>query len=190
MPLSGGASSSEIHLFAYLACLLSLYNSEPVSTWGYRFAGTKEGAPFSPDIAQAISLLYTSGNTTEKANLYTITGIGLIEYEDLSVLSQNTRRDMYVEGACSATYALPIGLVRQALLQEPVLRRATTLSTARQLLELADLSTLYAQFDSLSRAIGVDTSELMVPAVTWLTYLLRTAKNATDAKDLEDPSRA
>ena len=52
---------AEIHAFAYLACLLSLYRGQPVSDWGYGFAGTRDGSPFSPEIEGAVRAMASTG---------------------------------------------------------------------------------------------------------------------------------
>ncbi len=41
-------AEAEVHLFAYLSCLLSLYSGQPVGDWGYDFAGTTTGSAVDP----------------------------------------------------------------------------------------------------------------------------------------------
>lgn len=53
--------AAEIYVLAYLAALLSLYRGQPVADWGYGFAGTREGSPFSPEISEAIRALTSAG---------------------------------------------------------------------------------------------------------------------------------
>src|SRR5690348_16067138 len=52
---------AEIHLFAYLACLLWVFREKPVADWDYAFVGTDLGAPFSQDIAEAIKAMVGRG---------------------------------------------------------------------------------------------------------------------------------
>ena len=40
----GTVVGPEVHLFAYLACLLAVYRGWPSADWGYRFACTDNGA--------------------------------------------------------------------------------------------------------------------------------------------------
>jgi hypothetical protein len=46
-------SVQELHLFSYLACLLALFEGRPVADWGYRFALTSKGYPFSAEFEAA-----------------------------------------------------------------------------------------------------------------------------------------
>ena len=106
-------------------------------------------------------------------NYYQVSERGLREIQFLRSLKQNTQRDVYLEGACSSLIALPVGVIRDALLNEPELKQAASLPTARWLLEPAKEKSLYDEFHQLKSAIGVEVKDLIVPAIAWLTYLGR-----------------
>lgn len=173
-PTFGNIMFSEIHLFSYLSCLLSLYKGRPVSEWGYNFAATKEGSPFSPQLASAIEQLSAAGLLTGAPALR-LSEIGRSEYQFLRTLSIASR-EVYLSSASASILALPVGGIRTALSQEPALRRVSSLTTTRQLLDNADTYALYDQFQVLSEAIGPNIHELMIPAIVWLTYLLGVAQ--------------
>lgn len=173
---SGDFAAAEIHLFAYLACLLWLYKKRPVADWEYLFAGTKDGSPFSPDINKALYLQSSSGFIEQFGYYLQITDIGLEEYALLRSLSQNSKRETFIDGACSSILALPIGTIREAIFQEPELERVSKSPRAELLLDDRRVEGLYAQFETLSATIGVDVENLMVPAVVWLTYLSQIAE--------------
>lgn len=183
-PLNG-VTAPEIHLFAYLACILSLYGERPVDDWAYTFAGTASGSPFSPAISDAIETLERSGFIQQSDDVFTLTTLGTNEYELLRTLSQNAWREAYLTGACDSVLALPVGVLRDALSREPALERAAQLERTRQLLEDADLKSLYDQFDVLSEAIGVKITELMVPAVAWLSYLSQVPRQNSQKMSLQ-----
>ncbi|MBK7829706.1 hypothetical protein [Nannocystis sp.] len=168
-----GVRQPEVHLFAYLACVLSLYDGKPVADWGYLFAGTANGSPLSPALDASIEQLEASGMLSVTDDLLTLSEIGKQEYGIQQGLSQNAWREAYLTGACDSVLALPVGVLRDALSRESALDRAAQLATTRALLEDSDLQTLYDQFGALSEAIGVQVKELMIPAVTWLSYLSR-----------------
>ena len=180
-PTVGRVLPSEVHLFAYLGCLLSLYSGHPVADWGYAFTGTIEGSPFSAAVNEAVGVLRSSSDL-----LSDLTGLGLsesgrAEYDLLRTLPRNASREEFVLGACSSVLALPVPLVRSAMQQEPALRRVTALAASRPLLEGVDLDALYEQFQALASVIGTEISDVMVPAVAWLTYLVRTAAGESRA---------
>lgn len=166
----------ELHLFAYLACLLSLYRGNAVSDWGYGFAGTRNGSPFSPEIGSAQQRLVSLGLLSYKKDYLTISEVGREEYKELRRLSQNALREPYVEAACSSVLALPVGLIRTALSEEPMLRPSAQLASTRPLLAGPGLVLLHEQFEILSAAVGVEVRDLLIPAAVWLTYLSRVAE--------------
>jgi hypothetical protein len=172
-------AQTELHLFAYLACLLSVYKQRPVTEWGYSFYGTRSGIPFSPEIDSAISELTIAGLFDANGEYLKVTGYGQEEYELLRGLSQNSIRESFIEGACSSILALPIGTIRDALSKEPEIGYAIRVQATRRLLEDGPgLELLYSHFASLSNAIGVEVDDLMLPAVLWLTYLSQVAKTS------------
>ena len=174
-------AEAEIHLFSYLGCLLSLYRQRPVSDWNYKFTGTKNGSPFSTEINEAFKQLYISGFLEIKDEYYKLSDKGLGEYNLLKSLTQNANRDVFIDGACASLLSLPVGFIRNALSNEPEIKRVFALSTSRWLLEEERVESLYEQFASLSAAIGIEIKDLMVPAIVWLKYLTRTSENLQPA---------
>lgn len=171
-------AAAEAHMLAYLACLLSLYRNQPVSDWGYGFSGTRNGSPFSFDLNAAFDALRSAGLVAAQGDYFTLTTDGEHECAELSVLSMNQERIECLDGACSCLLTMPIGIVRNALLQEPMLRPVAHLTDARPLLEGPGLELLYEQFKELSAAIGVEVVDLMVPATVWLSYLAGVARSS------------
>ena len=168
--LLGTIAIGELHLFSYLSCLLSLFEKRPAADWGYAFAGTQSGSPFSPEIESAVAYLKRDGLLTGDAEYVALTDQGRNLYRSIEPFSENKRRARFVEAACSSALAVPVGMVRYALSQEPVLRAAATGST-RALEEGPGLQALYEQFGALATAIGFEAQDLMVPAVVWIKYL-------------------
>lgn len=171
-------AEAEVHLFAYLGCLLSLYRKQPVSDWGYGFSGTRNGAPFSVELNDSMAALRSAGMVTTEREYLNLTEPGKLECDGLSQLSINHERIGCLEGACGCLLTMPVGVVRDALFQEPMLKPAVRLSDARPLLERPGLTLIYDQFSELSDAIGVHVSDLLIPATVWLTYLSRTTPDS------------
>lgn len=167
---------AEIHVFAYLACLLSLYRAQPVSDWGYGFAGTRDGSPFSPEIEVAVRALAATGYLHFLDDEISITDSGRAELAAWQGLSQNRERITYLEPACSSTLTMPVGVIRHALSQEPTLRPTSRLTTTRRLLEGPYLPRLYEQFAVLGRTVGVEQQDLLIPATVWLGFLWRASE--------------
>ena len=163
-------TEAEIHLFSYLGCLLSLYEKRPAADWGYGFSGTRNGAPFSLELHNATKALQTAGYITAEEEYLKLTADGQEELEELGKLSINHERISCLNGACSCLLTMPVGVVRDALFQEPMLRPSIRLNDARPLLEGPGLPLLYAQFAELSDGMGVHTTDLLIPATGGLSF--------------------
>jgi hypothetical protein len=175
---TGSFTVPELHLFAYLACLLWLYRKRAVTDWGYPFVGTELGAPFSQDIDDAVKLLLERGyllRIQERLFMSKIAGKSLEEFGNLDL---NQDRGECLRAACASTAAFSIGMVGSALSQEPDLKRARTTPLNRVLLEDSARDQLYTQFDCLRSALRSDAiqfqdEDLRMPAVLWLAALYR-----------------
>jgi hypothetical protein len=178
-PILGNVAVGEVHLFAYLSCLLSLYRSRPIAEWDYKFAGTREGSPFSSDVEAALGALIRGGLLLEKDDFLQISERGQDEFELLESLEINRIRLQFLDGACNSVLALPVGIIRDAVANDPGIRPAKVLSATRPLLDESSTDEFYVAFAALSKAVGVDITDLMIPAVIWVRYLAEHAA-ATD----------
>ena len=167
----GNFSIPEIHLFSYLACLLSLYKGRPVSEWNYDFSITLNGYPYSADLDSSIKNLIDSGYFKAQNRYIEIAAAGEKVYYDLMNLTLNSNREPFIDGACASVLSLPIGVIRSAISQESEIDTAIALSQSRKLLTDAGLTILYDQFKALSSVISLDIEDLMVPSVVWLSCL-------------------
>lgn len=166
----GGCSSPEIHLFAYLACLLTLFDREPISNWGYGFIVTENGNPFGLEIEKGVNLNVSRGNLEEVDGLYTLTKRGKGEYSLLSSLGNFVRREKYLEGSCSSLAPLPLGYVRQGIKSDEAIRSAIKLEQTNLLFTEASLSIMYTEFAEILDVIGSKTSNLIIPSSIWLSH--------------------
>jgi hypothetical protein len=164
----------EIHLFAYLACLLWMFRQRPVSDWEYSFVGTELGAPFSRDIDEALKELLDRGYLRREPG-YGVRWTRHVKdtLRELLALSLYQDRRECLEAACSSIAAFSVGMVNAALANEPDLSRSKALPSTRQLLEESATSQLYIQFEALRIALSGRTADLRLPAVVWLSALYR-----------------
>jgi hypothetical protein len=166
-------SVQAIHLFTYLACLLWLYRERVASDWGYVFVGTEFGAPFSQEVDTALQKLLEHGYFRKVNDHVCLTNLAGRLLNDFSALTINQDRAECLRAACSSTTIFSVGMVSNALEKEPDLMRAKALPANRLLLEDSARSQLYAQFDTLRKAIGQRSKDLRLPAFVWLTALYR-----------------
>ncbi|MCX6842168.1 MAG: hypothetical protein NTX53_07810 [candidate division WOR-3 bacterium] len=174
----GGFAAAEVHLLAYLACLLSLYKGAPASDWGYGFVGTSLGAPYSQGIDSAIRALVDRNLFVESAYVLHTTEQSTRHLTELRTLSIYDDRALCLQGACASVFALPSGLIRTALSREPELQRAAELRSTRYLLDDPGLALLHDELDLLARELGSRQVDLRLAALVWVTALAKDA--ATD----------
>jgi hypothetical protein len=168
----GAIAISEVHLFSYLACLLSLYRGWPVADWNYRFAATENGSPYSAAIEDAVHCLVREGFLDlSNSRFVSINNDGHVEHAELAQLSRNKERDEFLDGSCSSALAIPIGVIRSTVTTDHDMRLASRLGKTRELLSDPAVDGLHSAFSALSSQIGIDVRDLMVPAVLWLCYV-------------------
>jgi len=170
----------EIRLFSYLACVLSVYDRHPASTWGYSFFATRDGSPFSSDLnnalEQCITLRYLTSDETSQERVFSLTDEGSESLYGLRTLTRCQSRGVFIEASCSSALAIPSGLVRRAITPEPDLRAARALNSNRSLLQedSGSYEILSEQLAALRDAVGREDSDLLVPALAWIKFHLGT----------------
>lgn len=164
----------ELHLFSYLACLVSVYDRKPTDAWSYEFVATPAGAPFAEALAQETDRLRAAGHLLDAGPLLVLSGRGQAELPILGGFSFTRERTPYLEAACSAASLLPLPTVANAVSQEPGLRHALSAEATRHLLGDAELTLVDEQFGAVTEALAERSGErrdLLVPTALWLSYL-------------------
>lgn len=173
----------EAHLYAYLGCILGLFKGQAVGDWGYPFAVTSEGFPFSVQFEMARSMVVARGLVDED-------GAGLMgarrhelaaEIDSLLTLGSWTDRRQWLRAATQCALALPVGSIRHAIGLTPGLAASVRLGQRRHLLQADDIDLLYEEYGIVSSVLGADVKDLLSPAVIWLSArILRTEDAAVD----------
>jgi hypothetical protein len=162
----------EMHLFSYLGCVLALFQGLPIAAWGYQYAVTSEGFPFSAEFEEARKSIVLAG-------LAEFDEQGLLQprQPDLSheletILSLGhwaSERRPWLRTATECALALPMGSIRYAINQTPGLAMPIKLGQARKLLDTDDVSLLYDEYKIVSTVLGADAEDTLSPAVLWLS---------------------
>ena len=163
-----------MHFFSYLGCILALYQGNPVTEWGYRFAVTTEGFPFSGDFECARRLLERRGIVTSDAEgwLEDVSEEAFAEFTNLSGIPSFARRSGWVKSALECTLALPIGSIRSAVGSLPAIRTASILAQNQALFDEDEIELLYSEFRLLEEAFADGVADPLSPAVIWLSARL------------------
>ena len=171
----GPVTPGEVHLYCYLACLMFLYRGHPISDWGYAFAATESGAPFSFALDTAIDSYARVGFFEHLDGLMSVTESGMQEYQDLSSMETLDARLAFLEPACSSALAVPVGLVRAAVHVDSNISSSINLKANRHLFDTTSLSQLEEQFQALRAVLGDEHGDLLSPLVTWVSYFSQQA---------------
>lgn len=167
---------TEIHSMAYLAQLLSVYDGQPASCWGYGFTHHRLGGPYALDLAAALQRLAAYGYVEEKqttlgAAAFEVTESGIMRTKQLTVLGRLRTRVPYISSACDVALGRPLPHAVLALQAEPLLRSALQAKRTEQLLPDSPATGLYEQFELLKSKLAPRTLDLWIVALAWVDYL-------------------
>lgn len=166
-----GFKLEEIHLFSYFSSFLYCYAGNPIATWQHRYIAAN-GYPFSDSINEAIVRHIQNGLFEDKGEYYTITGRGVEEFNKFKVQTLFIKREEILNAACTTSILIPYSQTVRALLNEPDFKQAEKLQNNPWL----DQMSFYPQFKEISEAVGVQTQDLIIPAVTWINFLTEKEK--------------
>lgn len=169
-----GASRMDIQRISFLSCLLSIYQSKPVSDWGYRFANTGSGTPFSDQLHEALVRLLSMGRLVDTESRLRISNSGREMLRTLSRLDMSASRAPCLDAACASMLAVPRATLADGIDHEPTIAASHIRSSATLLLEEPYVQTLHEHFATLSKVLPPDSVDLFSPSVLWLSYMSQT----------------
>ena len=166
-------TKGEIHLLAYLASLLSLYarRGEGASDWGYSFAATPGGTPFSESLQVEIDDLTSRGAFTSAGTTVQLTQAGRFLQQTLANLDLVQERFECIDSASATLCALPVGMVRAAFAQDPEATVVADHQRSRNLASENAMARLYSEFDAVAEVLETARGSLFAASILWLTYL-------------------
>lgn len=173
-PALGSVGRLEIQRAAYLACLLAVYDGQPIAEWGYRFARTEFGTPFSAGINDALDTLTSAGHLSEFENRFSLTDAGKTLRDALFNMGSQSERRRFLSAACGSALIVPPATFSESLENEPTMRRALQRESGGGLLDGPALQLLYEQFAMLTEVVGTERGgDLLTSSVVWLSYMAK-----------------
>jgi len=161
---------SEVHLLAYMSCLLHLYAGGSIADWGYTFYGTIDGAPFSDELELSFQSLIESRLISPSGEGFmAIEGLGRIA-SAYSLMETLRVRHKCISASIATIQYFGSGVVREALEQEPVLSKARKAGTERRLFAEGGLDSLYFHFQFIRDRLG-NHDDLRFPGILWVGSL-------------------
>lgn len=166
---------SEIQFLAYLSCLISLYDKNPISFWKYQFIKNENSSPYSLDIHSSMNFLNQNSYIEETTPYYyVISEKGLIQLSFFETLRSFNLRKKYLEIVCKSLSIIPLNLIKESIKEEPIMKSAFHSTGKRFLLDkdTPAMKALYGDFSNLYSALGNEyNNNLLAPAIVWLQSL-------------------
>ncbi len=184
----GGVTQLEIQRIAFLSCLLSIYTAQPVSDWGYKFANTGTGLPFSEHLVRAGDFLIETAALRDNGDRLKITPRGKELLARLSQLQSMVPRMPCVCAAAASLLAVPNSVMADGLQQEPTTVASQLRDSPTMLLDEPHLQTLHDHFDALATVIPRGDKDLLSPAVLWLSYMAHVNASGDGSQDSDERS--
>lgn len=164
-------SVNEVHLYSYLGCVLALFKGKPVADWGYPYAITSEGFPWSAEFDQAREALCANGliDVDDRGMLSARRPELTAELATVMSLGSWSERRPWLRAAVECALALPVGSIRHAVSRSPGVATPFLLGQRGRLLEPADATLLYEEYAVVSEVLGAGAQDVLSPAVIWLS---------------------
>lgn len=167
-----GFKRQEIHLFSYFSSLLFVYSGKPVSDWQHKYI-VVDGYPYSANINDAIDRHIANNLYEDRGEFYCMSVRGSDEFAKFKSMSTFAYREEFLNAACTTSILLPYTETMRALLNEPELKKVEELKNNSWLEQM----NIYPKFQEISQAVGIHTDDLLLPAVTWVKYLIAKKDN-------------
>ena len=177
--LVDGFARPELHLFSYASCLLSLYEGQPAADWGYEFVSTPHGLPFAQAIDEAIDVSLALGLMHSHGALIALTEDGRAELNSLRLFEGNQARERFLAGASDALLVLNPGNVREAFNYDSAISYLRLGNRTEWLLTSPEVERIYQNFQQIRNALDYEATDLSVPLISWLKYLIQTGRSST-----------
>ena len=162
-----GFKLEEVHLFSYFSSILYLYKGNAITDWKYMFITDKNGYPFSDELNSAIKRHIQNGLFDKRGDFYLITSRGTDEFNKFKNLATLSKREEYLNAACTTNILVPYSQTIRALLNDPEISKNRQINRERWL----NQSDVYKKFQEMSEAVGVPSGDLIISAVIWVNYI-------------------
>ncbi len=169
-----GFKLEEIHLFSYFSSILFIYKGNVLTDWKYKYIIDEQGYPFSSELNTAITRHSQNGlfDKNKSGDFYLITSRGTDEFNKFKQMPSFAKREEYIDAACTTNILVPSSQTLRALLNDPEISKAKLLQNNQWL----NQSDTYRKFQEISEAVGVISDDVIIPAVTWVNYIIEKEK--------------
>jgi hypothetical protein len=165
-----GFKREELQLFAYFSSIFFFYTRNPRidDEWGYDFIVDENGFPFSQNLNLAYEqhLLNRNFETKDRFSIITQEGVKLFDKTKNHSLFKN--REKAIDTACTASILVSYEKTERALLNDDEIIKAKSIGNQ----PILDRKNIYNKIREISKKVGAPIDDLIIPAVSWLNYLI------------------
>lgn len=171
-----GFKREEIQLFAYFSSIFYFYTRNPHldDDWKYEFIIDENGFPFSHEINEAYELHLLNRNFEEKKRFSLVTLAGVNSFNSVKEHSLFKNREKAIDTACTASILVSYEKTERALLNDDEIIKAKIIRNK----SILDRKNIYDKIRKISKKVGAPIDDLIIPAVSWLNYLMEKENEA------------
>ena len=165
-----GFKREELQLFAYFSSIFFFYTRNPTidDEWGYDFIVDENGFPYSKDLNMAYEQHLLNRNFEEKERFSIVTPEGVKSFNAVKDHSLFKNREKAINAACTASILVSYEKTERALLNDDEIIKSKSISNQA----ILDRRNVYKKVLEISKTIGAPIDDLIIPAVSWLNYLI------------------
>ncbi|SHJ75056.1 hypothetical protein SAMN02745163_02507 [Clostridium cavendishii DSM 21758] len=161
----------EIQNICYLSLLVSVFDKNPISDWGYEFIYDND-EPFSYAIINEIEDMMKSGTIIkEDKENYKLGKEAKRIFGFINNLEEFSKRKKYLQVSADAALVIPIPEFMNSMNYEPLIASKRNLFDREALGYGISINKLYDHFEGIRKIIGVENYDLWAVSVLWLKYL-------------------
>ncbi len=165
-----GFKREEIQLFAYFSSIFFFYTRNPNidDEWKYEFIIDENGFPFSQELNDAYELHILNRNFEEKERFSLVKTEGVKSFNSVKEHTLFKNREKAINAACTASILVSYEKTERALLNDDEIMRAKKIGHQ----PILDRKNVYNKVFEISKKIGAPIGDLIIPAVSWINYLI------------------
>ena len=166
-----GFKREEIQLFAYFSSIFFFYsrNIRIDDDWKYEFIVDENGFPLSKELNDSFEQHFLNRNFEEKGRFSVVTPEGVKLFNSIKEHSLFKNREKAINAACTASILVSYEQTERALLNDDEIKKGKAINNQ----EFLDRENIYKKVLEISKEIGAPLDDLIIPAVSWINYLIQ-----------------
>lgn len=163
-----GLNINEINTLLYISKLMSIYDGNKATDWGYEFSTSSLGGPFSSDVANELSELHSKNVVLRIKDCFFYNDNTIL---DLAHFEPFKNRIRYIDVAVNILILNPLPTLCMAVQNEFNVMN----NTSKKKNEVLNVTTADATYKLFEMIRGIYTSknpQLILPALAWIKVLI------------------